>query len=102
VGIDVGRAAENKEDDDGELDDNDDIVEAGRFTDPDHKEDGGGQADEDGGEVEEGATLGPDAVVEDKRGRAESGWDIDAKVVEEFDGVAGPSDCDGGRGEQVF
>jgi len=41
-------------------------------------------------------------VVEDQRGRAESRGDIDAKVVEEFDGVAGPSDGDGGRGKQVF
>ena len=102
VGIDVGRSAEDEEDDDGELDDDDDVVEAGGFTDPDHEEDGGGQADEDGGEVEEGSTLGPDAVVEDQRGGAESGRDIDAEVVEEFYGVAGPSDGDSGGGEQVF
>ena len=102
VSIDVGRAAENEEDDHGEFDDDDDIVEAGGFTDPDHEKDGGGQADEDSGEVEEGSTLGPDAVVEDQRGGAESGRDIDAEVVEEFDGVAGPSDSDSGGGEQVF
>jgi len=102
VGVDVGRSTENEENDDGELDDNDDIVEAGGFTDPDHEENGGGQTDEDGGEVEEGSTLGPDAVVEDQRGGAEGGWDIHAEVVEEFDGVAGPSDGDGGGGEQVF
>ena len=102
VGVDVGRAAENEEDDDGELDDDDDIVETGGFTDADHKQDGGGQADKDGGEVEEGSALSPDAVVEDQRGGAEGGWDIHAEVVEEFDGVAGPSDGDGGGGEQVF
>ena len=102
VGIDVGRAAENEEDDDGELDDDDDIVEAGGFTDPDHEENGGGQTDEDGGQVKEGSALGPDAVVEDQRGGAEGGWDIDAEVVEEFDGVARPTDGDGGGGEEVF
>ena len=102
VGIDVGRSAEDEEDDDGELDDDDDVVEAGGFTDPDHEEDGGGQADEDGGEVEEGSTLGPNAVVEDQRRGTEGGWDIDAEVVEEFDGIARPSDGNGGRGEQVF
>ena len=41
-------------------------------------------------------------MVEDQRRRAEGRGDIDAEVVEEFDGVAGPSDGDGGRGEQVF
>jgi len=102
VGIDVGRAAENEEDDDGELDDDDDIVEAGRFTDADDEEDGGSQTDEDGGEVEESSALGPDAVVEDQRRGAEGRWDIHAEVVEEFYGVAGPSDGDGGGGEQVF
>jgi len=102
VGIDVGRAAENEENDDGELDDNDDIVEAGGFTDADDEEDGGSQTDEDGGEVEESSALGPDAVIEDQGGRAESGRDIDAEVVEEFYGVAGPSDGDGGGGEEVF
>ena len=102
MGIDVGRAAENEEDDDGELDDDDDIVEAGGFTDPDDEKDGGGQADEDGGEVEEGSAMGPNTVVEDKRGGAEGGGDIDAEVVQEFDGVAGPTDCNGGGGEQVF
>ena len=102
VGIDVGSAAENEEDDHGEFDDDDDIVETGGFTDPDHEKDGGGQTDEDGGEVEEGSALGPDAVVEDQRGGAEGGRDIDAEVVEEFDGIAGPSDGDGGGSEQVF
>ena len=41
-------------------------------------------------------------MVEDQRGGAESRRDIDAEVVEEFDGVARPSDGDGGRGEKVF
>ena len=41
-------------------------------------------------------------MVEDQRGGAEGGWDIHAEVVEEFDGVAGPSDGDGGGGEEVF
>ena len=46
--------------------------------------------------------MGPDAVVEDQRRRAEGRGDIDAEVVEEFDGVARPSDGDGGGGEKVF
>ena len=41
MGINIGRAAENEEDDHGELDDDDDIVEAGGFTDPDHEKYGG-------------------------------------------------------------
>jgi len=41
-------------------------------------------------------------VVEDQRRRAEGRWDIDAEVVEKFDCVAGPSDGDGGGGEEVF
>ena len=41
-------------------------------------------------------------MVEDQRGGAEGRGDIDAEVVEEFDGVARPSDGDGGRGEKVF
>ena len=41
-------------------------------------------------------------MVEDQGGGAEGGWNIHAEVVEEFDGVAGPSDGDGGGGEQVF
>ena len=41
-------------------------------------------------------------MVEDQRGRAEGGRDIHAEVVEEFYGVAGPSDGDGGGSEQVF
>ena len=102
MGINIGRAAENEEDDDGELDDDDDIVEAGGFPDPDHEKYGGGQANEDSREVEEGSALGPDAVVENQRRRAEGRGDIDAEVVEKFDGVAGPSDGDGGGGEEVF
>ena len=102
MGINIGRAAENEEDDDGELDDDDDIVEAGGFPDPDHEKYGGGQADNYSGEVEEGSALGPNAVVEDQRRRAEGRGDIDAEVVEEFYGVAGPSDGDGGGGEEVF
>ena len=42
MGIDVGRAAENEEHDDGKFDDYDDIVETGGFTDADHKKNGGG------------------------------------------------------------
>ena len=41
-------------------------------------------------------------MVEDQRRRAEGRGDIDAEVVEEFDGVAGPSDGDRGGGEEVF
>ena len=41
-------------------------------------------------------------MVEDQRGGAEGKGDIDAEVVEEFDGVARPSDGDGGGGEKVF
>jgi len=41
-------------------------------------------------------------VVEDQGGRAESRGNIDAEVMEEFNGVAGPSDGDGGGGEEVF
>lgn len=41
-------------------------------------------------------------MVEDQRRRAEGRGDIDAEVVEEFDGVARPSDGDGGGSEQVF
>ena len=41
-------------------------------------------------------------MVEDQGGRAESRGNIDAEVMEEFNGVAGPSDGDCGRGEQVF
>ena len=88
MGINIGRAAENEEDDDGELDDDDDIVEAGGFPDPDYEKYGGGQANEDSREVEEGSALGPDAVVEDQRRRAKGRWDIDAEVVEKFNGVA--------------
>lgn len=102
MGINIGRAAENEEDDDGELDDDDDIVEAGGFPDPDHQKYGGGHANEDSREVEEGSALGPNAVVEDQRRRAEGRGDIDAEVVEKFNGVAGPSDGDGGGGEEVF
>ena len=102
VGVDVGRSTENEEHDDGKFDDYDDIVETGGFTDADHKKNGGGQTDEDGREVEEGSALRPDAVVEDQRGGAEGGRDIDAEVVEEFDGVPGPTDGDGGGCEKVF
>ena len=66
MGVDVGRSAKNEEHDDGQLDDDDDIVETSGFTDADHEKDGGGEANEDGGEVEEGSALGPDAVVEDQ------------------------------------
>ena len=41
-------------------------------------------------------------MVEDQGGRAEGGRDIDAEVVEKFHSVAGPSDGNGGGGEQVF
>ena len=41
-------------------------------------------------------------MVENQRGRAEGRRDIDAEVVEKFNGVAGPSDGDGGGGEEVF
>ena len=41
-------------------------------------------------------------MVEDQRRGTEGGRDINAEVVEEFDGVTGPSDGDGGGGEQVF
>jgi len=102
VGINIGRAAENEEDDDGELDDDDDIVKAGGFPDPDHQKYGGGQANEDSREVEEGSALGPDAVIEDQRRGAEGRWDIDAEVVEEFYGVARPSNGDRGGSEKVF
>ena len=102
MGINIGRAAENEEGDDGELNDDDDIVEAGGFPDPDHEKYGGGQADNYSGEVEEGSALGPDAVVEDQRGRAECRGDIDAEVVEEFYGVARPSNGDRGGSEKVF
>lgn len=52
MGINIGRAAENEEDDHSELDDDDDIVEAGGFPDPNYKQDGGGHANEDSREVE--------------------------------------------------
>lgn len=41
-------------------------------------------------------------MVEDQRRRAEGRGDIDAEVVEEFYGVARPSNGDGGGGEEVF
>ena len=41
-------------------------------------------------------------MVEDQRRRAEGRGDIDAEVVEEFDGVARPSDGDRGGREKVF
>ena len=41
-------------------------------------------------------------MVEDQRRRAEGRGDIDAEVVEEFYGVARPSNGDRGGGEEVF
>ena len=41
-------------------------------------------------------------MVEDQRGRAEGRWDIDAEVVEEFYGVARPSNGDRGGSKKVF
>jgi len=102
VSIDVGRTAENKEDDDCEFNDHNGIVEVGGFTNANDEESRHGQTNKDGREIEEGSTLGPDTMVEDEGGGAKSGGDVQAEIMKEFDGIAGPANGDSRRGEEVF
>jgi hypothetical protein len=67
-GIDGPNGADDEEEHDRELDENDDVVEAGRFLDPDDQHRGDKSDDEDGGEVEnrgdvrQGARVGPERL----------------------------------------
>ena len=102
MGVDVSGTAKNKEDDDGEFDDHDGVVEIRGFPNSDHQECSDGQTNQDGRQIEEGPTLAPLAMAENKRGGTKGGRDVEAKVVKEFDGISRPAHRHRGGGKEVF
>ena len=76
VGVDVGGAAKNEEDDDGEFDDHDGIVEICGFANANHEESGDGQANQTSGQIEQGPTLAPCAVIKDEGGGTKGGGKV--------------------------
>ena len=89
---------------DRDLDDDDDVVDPGRFVDADDQKGRHRHDDEHGRNIEDGAGAAPDAGrrVIGKRRACELVGDRDAEVAEEADDVAGPADGDGGRADRVF
>ena len=113
--VDVERACDDEQRDDGELQRDDKIVDGRRLLDPDHQHERHDRHDRDGGEIHNrpGRVQARRDAARDRprhlrrlapserRGRQRRG-EVDVDVLQQADEVPRPADADGGRPHRIL